>query len=120
MRPTGNDCSRCQDPVFGKDLRKAWGCDGPSKPDREGGDRFIYRLGNLETDRCPLALMKEPFVVEAARLFHFFEKGVTPNGAGLSVETACYGETMPLLQSLLYAAEKDYNKHIEDDYKKQK
>lgn len=117
---SGNDCSRCSDPVFGEALRKAWGCDGPSEPDKKGGDRFIYKLGAIETDRCPLALMKEPFVVETARLFSFFEKGITPNGGGLCDETACYNDVLPLMQSLIYSAESDYNKALEESYKKQK
>lgn len=118
LRKYGNSCAGCRDPIYGESLRKAWGCDGPSQPDREGGDRYIYELGpDLTTDRCPLALMKQPLVSEASRLFQSWEQGITPNGGGLNDETYLYNQTMPLIRNLIAHAQEWYDEQQESKAK---
>jgi hypothetical protein len=55
--------------------------------------------------------MKQPWVQQALSLYAYFEKGITPNNAGLRGETAFYRDCMMLLQSYKAAAEVWYMEH---------
>lgn len=69
-------------------------------------------MGGEVTDRCPNALRRIPFVLEANRLYGGWRKGLTPNGRGLRHETACYLETMRLLEALEAEAESWYLEQV--------
>lgn len=78
-------------------LRRQWGCDGPG--------RFLYDLGGVVVNRCPLALQKLPLVQRSLQLYAFYRQGITPNGGGLRQETACYRACMMKLDALSAEAE---------------
>lgn len=87
-----------------------WGCDAnnPLPPHK----RTVYRLGLMETTRCPLATLREPVVQHAISLFGPYKNGSTPNGH-LRAETSAYREFMSLLESLSEEASSWYQQELE-------
>ena len=120
LRNPGNDCEKCMNPEYGPTLRKAWGCDRPSEPDRPGGDRFIYDLGGTEIDRCPLALMKTTFVQIVLENYDAWKQGITPNNQGLKKETALYRQSMSLCSSLEISSKNWYEKETTKRHKQKR
>lgn len=103
MKRTGNDCSLCKsDP----ELRKQWGCD---KPHPKG---FKYDMGGVVLERCPLALIRQPWVQQALSLYAHYKRGITPNNAGLRGETAFYRRCMIEVANNEAAAEAWYNEQL--------
>lgn len=61
----------------------------------------MYRLGDdaQPLDRCPNALLSDPWVQHAIRLYGAYKRGITPNGI-FRDETAHYMAVMSMLTSL--------------------
>lgn len=60
--------------------------------------------------RCPLALLKDPFVQDSLDLFAHYKNGITPQGRGVATETQAYRAVMTRCDSLHAEAESWYAK----------
>lgn len=68
---------------------------------------FKFDLGGEVVDRCPNALAKNPFVMNAWRCYSAYKRGITPTGS-LSHETTLYHNTMILMERWESEAENWY------------
>jgi hypothetical protein len=55
--------------------------------------------------RCPLALIKSPYVQASLDLFADYQQGITPQGRGICRETAAYRAMIRTLSSFSNEAE---------------
>lgn len=60
--------------------------------------------------RCPLALIKSPYVQASLDLYADYQQGITPHGAGIRMETAAYRAMIRTLSSLTNEAEAWYSR----------
>ena len=82
------------------DLPLFWGCTAPSVPHNKGEEPFVYDLGGVLVNRCPIALTRLPFARSALQLYGAYKHGITPNGRGWRYESPLYREVMVYLECL--------------------